>query len=343
MVWCSEFAEIDAIIKSKHSGLIKGFLTTKEDFLRKPYGYDVEKFPCPCIFAGTVNPKNFLDDSEGNRRFWPIGLPDGHLIDLALVEKERLGIFHSALLAYESGAKWWPQSEKEKEAIAKYRRQFFDSDAWDDVIAKYLVNKNEVSIMEILTSCLGFTEKECKRSEQNRVTRILTAQGFTVDSRRTNEVTGEYQRVKVRAIPKDLLKNSGNSGQCGQTLTQQALTKGGCGQDAVSSGHDHNNRITTPDHMAENSSQSEFDRIDRINSQNQKNIGGDFSKEISAKSRFMERNGHHLGSGVIVMDFEGVIYRIVGEKLIDSWPTVIHNSDQRFQLPDASIFMVLED
>jgi putative DNA primase/helicase len=63
----------------------------------------------------------------------------------------------------------------------------------------------------------------------------------------------------------------------------------------------------------------------------------------AAPSRFMERNGHHLGRGVIVMDFEGVIYRIVGEKLIDSWPTVIHDSDQRFQLPDASIFMVLEE
>jgi|688.fasta_scaffold94642_2 putative DNA primase/helicase len=63
----------------------------------------------------------------------------------------------------------------------------------------------------------------------------------------------------------------------------------------------------------------------------------------AAPSRFMERNGHHLGSGVIVMDAEGTYYQIVGERLLDKWPTVIYESRQPFQLPDASIFMVLEE
>lgn len=63
----------------------------------------------------------------------------------------------------------------------------------------------------------------------------------------------------------------------------------------------------------------------------------------AAPSRFMERNGHHLGRGVIVMDAEGTYYQIVGERLLDKWPTVIYESRQPFQLPDASIFMVLEE
>ncbi len=69
--WISELGELDATLKREQSSL-KAFLSSAMDIYRQPYGrFAVEK-PRRTSFCATVNPKEFLNDDTGSRRFWVI-------------------------------------------------------------------------------------------------------------------------------------------------------------------------------------------------------------------------------------------------------------------------------
>lgn len=70
-VWIMEIAEL-AGIKKAEAEKIKHFLSKLEDRYRVAYGKRIEDFPRQCIFIGTTNTKEFLSDTTGNRRFWPV-------------------------------------------------------------------------------------------------------------------------------------------------------------------------------------------------------------------------------------------------------------------------------
>lgn len=216
-VWGVELGEVDQITASKEAGLIKTFITTREDYLRKPYAREIGRQKRSSIFCATVNPSRFLVDDE-NRRFWPIPVDavEGQL-DIELLQKERNGIWHSALVAFESGAVWWP-TEEEKAAIRAVTGEFEDIDVWADVIEGYISNRSEVSILQILTDCLGFEEKECNKLHQRRVGKILTRLGWDKDARRVKD--GKTIRVRV-APEKDVNNSSGNNGNNGKPITNQ--------------------------------------------------------------------------------------------------------------------------
>ena len=52
--------------------MIKQFLSKQNDIYRAAYGRRTDKYPRRCVFFGTSNDSEFLKDSTGNRRFWPV-------------------------------------------------------------------------------------------------------------------------------------------------------------------------------------------------------------------------------------------------------------------------------
>lgn len=70
-VWLVEVSELDAFRKTDVSR-IKQFLSLRADRFRAAYGRNVKEIPRSCIFFGTTNTPDFLQDTTGNRRFWPI-------------------------------------------------------------------------------------------------------------------------------------------------------------------------------------------------------------------------------------------------------------------------------
>jgi len=70
-VWIMEMGELAAMKKAEVEAT-KHFISKQEDRYRVAYGRRVENFPRQTIFVGTTNEDNFLRDSTGNRRFWPI-------------------------------------------------------------------------------------------------------------------------------------------------------------------------------------------------------------------------------------------------------------------------------
>lgn len=69
--WINEVGELTAFTKQE-TQVIKQFLSKTDDIYRAAYGRRTEKYPRRCVFFGTSNDTEFLKDTTGNRRFWPV-------------------------------------------------------------------------------------------------------------------------------------------------------------------------------------------------------------------------------------------------------------------------------
>lgn len=69
--WINEVGELTAMTKQETSA-VKQFLSKRDDIYRAAYGHRTERYPRRCVFFGTSNDSEFLKDTTGNRRFWPV-------------------------------------------------------------------------------------------------------------------------------------------------------------------------------------------------------------------------------------------------------------------------------
>lgn len=67
-VWLMEMGELVALKKTDRES-IKLFISKTEDTYRKAYAHNTTVNKRTCIFIGTTNDRNFLNDSTGSRRF----------------------------------------------------------------------------------------------------------------------------------------------------------------------------------------------------------------------------------------------------------------------------------
>lgn len=72
-VWIMELGEL-AGLRRQEVDTIKLFISKEVDRFRVAYGRRVDTFPRQCIFIGTTNNEEFLQDVTGNRRFWPVSV-----------------------------------------------------------------------------------------------------------------------------------------------------------------------------------------------------------------------------------------------------------------------------
>ncbi|MEM7557270.1 MAG: VapE domain-containing protein, partial [Cyanobacteria bacterium P01_A01_bin.84] len=73
--WCLEWSEFATAYKHKDIEDLKKFLAQSEDSFRKPYASSISKHKRKCVFVGTTNNPEILQDPGGrNRRFWIINV-----------------------------------------------------------------------------------------------------------------------------------------------------------------------------------------------------------------------------------------------------------------------------
>src|SRR4029077_5503209 len=70
-VWFYEIAELSGLHKGGVEK-VKAFASRQEDKARAAYARKVSVRPRTCVFVGTTNDDEYLQDQTGNRRFWPI-------------------------------------------------------------------------------------------------------------------------------------------------------------------------------------------------------------------------------------------------------------------------------
>lgn len=67
----NEFSEL-ATVQRADVETLKGFVTRSIDRYRPPYGRNAIERPRQCVFVGTTNLNEYLQDETGGRRFWPV-------------------------------------------------------------------------------------------------------------------------------------------------------------------------------------------------------------------------------------------------------------------------------
>lgn len=116
--WLVELAELDSLTRvageyTKH----KAFLSAAIDNLRPPYGRVPEEFKRHCVFGGTVNESEYLEDPTGNRRYWAVKVG---ACQVELLAQDRDQLWAEAVVRYKSahlnldeahprapGERWW--------------------------------------------------------------------------------------------------------------------------------------------------------------------------------------------------------------------------------------------
>lgn len=83
--WLVELGELDSTFRKSDIAALKAFLTNKKDVLRRAYARKESQYARRTVFFGSVNPKEFLHDPTGNRRYWTIEvahLDHSHQVDM---------------------------------------------------------------------------------------------------------------------------------------------------------------------------------------------------------------------------------------------------------------------
>jgi predicted P-loop ATPase len=95
--WVIELAELAAVKRGENEAH-KAFFSQSVDRFRPPYAAAIEAFPRCCVFVATTNPRTYLTDETGNRRYLPVHCMDE--VPVRLVREDRDLIWAEAVELY---------------------------------------------------------------------------------------------------------------------------------------------------------------------------------------------------------------------------------------------------
>jgi predicted P-loop ATPase len=176
-LWLIELGELSALARGAVE-LWKSFITRTTERYRPFFGRIPVIEPRQCVFAGTTNKEEYLQDATGNRRFWPIIVG---ILALAALERDREQLFAEAVQAYRRGEKWWPDEEFEQEHIVPQQDARLQLDVWESVISDWLDRSCEddrVRIIDIARDALKIEDGRMGTAERNRIADVLTHLGW---------------------------------------------------------------------------------------------------------------------------------------------------------------------
>lgn len=199
-----EVEELDSFRKSEATTL-KKLLSTSSDNYRKPYAAESTDNPRTCIFVGTTNRNDYLSDSTGNRRYWPIECRE---IDMVQLSQDLDNLWAEAAIRAKSDETHWLVSEEHLESIYDNRTNFDRdesgiNDAWFSDVEFVAKLGSTFNITEFLTGRLNIELSKVTQKETRRVAAILKTLGFKQKSARENSTVKKvWTRVTNSGVTK---------------------------------------------------------------------------------------------------------------------------------------------
>lgn len=210
--WIFEIGELSAMKKSEVEE-VKAFLSKTEDRYRVAYDRQVSEFPRKCVFFGTTNTKEFLRDTTGNRRFWPVEVnPErakwchwDHL-DRELVQQ----IWAEVLCWYKAGESLQLDSEARK-AAEQQQAAHMESDPREGLIQEWLDSeeldemdrptgrlRRRVCAAQIWVECLGKRRGDMKPWDAKELCDIMRKMPGWIEKGRAHVPGYGRQTVFIR-------------------------------------------------------------------------------------------------------------------------------------------------
>ncbi|KAB2952487.1 MAG: hypothetical protein F9K19_17265 [Rhizobiaceae bacterium] len=178
--WLVEAGELEALRKAEAETL-KAFISCQDDEGRAPYGRRYRRFPRQTVLVGTTNSTEYLRDTTGNRRYWPVQC--GKSLDLDGLERDRDQLFAEARDAFNAGVPWHLSDEMEKQARVA-QEAVREQDAWEDVVREYLDGtdfdgnrRDKIKASDCL-AFLGIPTAHQGMRESKRMAGVLRALGW---------------------------------------------------------------------------------------------------------------------------------------------------------------------
>ena len=188
-------AELDKLKKAEASKA-KAFFSQRRDEYRPPYGRNVMDVPRQCVFAGTVNEDSYLVDATGGRRYMPVKVTK---INLEALRADRDQIWAEAFHLYQSGEKWWFDSNLDYIQTAQDER--YDADPWEDAIRLFLDEGIDGPLDRVHTTnlhrCLELELNKVGRMENNRIKAVMEHLGW---KNANIKIDGKRLRGYIRKI-----------------------------------------------------------------------------------------------------------------------------------------------
>ena len=202
-VWLVELAELAALRRTADVEAVKAFLTRRVDRFRPPYGRRSVDVPRQCVFIASTNESQYLRDSTGNRRFWPVRVGK---VDFGALTRDRDQLWAEAVHLYREGERWHltdselalAQAEQAQRAVVTELEQAV-VDYLDRLESQGIV---EVSMKQVLTNAckLDFERSDYMR-ESGRLGPQASAAMHRHGWRRVGAFgRGEDRRVMYRLI-----------------------------------------------------------------------------------------------------------------------------------------------
>ena len=212
--WGYECAEMESLSR-KTAEEVKQWLSQADDLFRHIFERNARRWPRHSVIVGTTNKTEFLTDSTGSRRFWPIPIPDDQVINIHLLRSLRNAVWAEALQSWMDAEailhrgetppehlRWWFERDEDRERASASKR-FEVADVWDEVVIKWA---NECAyrftIADILEDALDMDKARMGEAERRRVGTILRRHGWTCKSDRSGGIVRDtWRRNADHAAP----------------------------------------------------------------------------------------------------------------------------------------------
>ena len=193
-VWIWELAEGKAL-QGKSAEAVKAFMTGSSDRYRPAYGKMVVKRPRRTVFAVTLNNYQFLSDGP-ERRFWPVRLRRGQLIDTDWISDNRDQLGAEALSAYGSGEQWYLEGDLE-ELLIKYQQDFIIDDPWTIGIRTSLERGHTPNTTAEIMKDLELPAAQQHSGNSRRVAQICKDLGWVQVMKTETTEAGKKRRTRT--------------------------------------------------------------------------------------------------------------------------------------------------
>jgi len=167
---------------------VKSTITRTHDEWDTKFKEKQTRYARRCVFIGTTNDDEFLQDETGHRRWLPVRVG---VCDPAAIAADRSQLWAEAVGLFVVHGVVWESAE----VLARHEHeQYVMRDAWEDVVATWISNNenDQHTSEDILFYAMNMNHKDMNQVHKRRLAGIMKRLGFV---QRSPKVGGKTRRV----------------------------------------------------------------------------------------------------------------------------------------------------
>ncbi|ULP74166.1 VapE domain-containing protein [Nodularia sphaerocarpa] len=211
--WCLEWSEFENVYRRKDLNQLKAFLARRYETYRTPYDRLPHDHKRGCVFVGTTNESEVLNDPTGNRRFWIIPCSGTIPVDDVMQMRDRIWAAANAL--FKAGYQY-RLDDKEELRREEQNEEYQVSHPWSDILDEYVKYKEYVTVQDCFKQ-LNIDPLHQNPANQRQIINLLKKIGLENDR---VKIDGRWSRIWRKKS--DVLNNDLSAGSAGSDEKIQA-------------------------------------------------------------------------------------------------------------------------